>query len=79
MSEDLPVFVPEDTFRIESRGWTVYTGPCPFNDCVRATTKGRRVVVNGEVRTIIAIEAYAKVTEPRLGEIIGLVFEERGS
>ncbi len=65
------VFDYVETFELTGRG-TVYVGPCPWDDCVRATTKGRTVLVDGMERTVTGIDAYAKVPEPRLGEIIGL-------
>lgn len=70
-----PVFDYVETFELTGRG-TVYVGPCPWGDCVRSTTRGRNVIVDGIERTVAGIDAYAKVSEPRLGEMIGLAFDE---
>lgn len=69
-------FFPTDSCQILSLRGTVYFGPCPWSDCVRKEIKGRQVIMEGQVRTVKAIEAYATMAEPRLGTPIGLMFED---
>jgi hypothetical protein len=72
-SQRPPVF--EYTEKLKSGYEEAFFGPNPFHDLERAKVKGRRVLVDGEVRTIKAIESFAKLSEPRYGEIIGVAFE----
>lgn len=68
----IPDFFYREKIEMAGRG-IVYFGQCPWTDCVRATAKGRQVRVDGEVKTVLGIEAFAKMSEPRFGESIGLL------
>lgn len=54
---------------------TIHYGPCPWTDCVRSKVAGRKILFKGEIRTVKGIEAYAKIPEPKLGELIGLILD----
>ena len=68
-------FIHTEQYILHYINSTVYVGPNPFDDCVRKKIRGRQVLHEGKVKTIIAIESFAKVQEPKLGEIIGLMFK----
>lgn len=68
----IPVFTSTDSWVLKARGLEIFTGRCPWSDCDRKTSAGRLVVHDGAVKVVVGIEAYAKVSEPREGEIIGL-------
>lgn len=73
--DDTPLFIAEGSFELKGLG-TVYTGKCPADFRNRERSRGFDVIFNGTKRKIKALESFAKLDGPRVGEQVGLVFEE---
>lgn len=71
----IPIFTHQSSVVVASKGWTIFIGPNPFDDLVRGEARGRRVSHEGREKVIVAVEAFAKASEPRKGEAVGFVFE----
>lgn len=72
-------FKPERKHEIKGRG-TVYSGPCPLDGLTPETNirnhVGDLVDINGVVYRIKAVETFAKVPPPSLGETVGILVSE---
>jgi hypothetical protein len=76
---DIPEFHAEGSFVIKlSRGpVAIHTGPCPYDWHDRSNFKpGLPVIMDGVVRKIKAYEYFATIKGPRLGQQVGLMFED---
>jgi len=74
---NIPIFIYHEKFEIARRG-TIYSGPCPFSDLVDRNISpiGRILIVDGMLKKIQGMETFMKLPGPKLGEGVGILFED---